>query len=497
MTPERPIPETQWLQLSEFIAVNMGLNFPPERRDDLQRGLKNAALQFGYEDSAACITGLLAAPPTTARLQVLASQLTTGETYFFRDKPAWTALTENILPELIRSRRDEQRLRFWSAGCCTGEEPYSLAILLQQLLPDLRDWRVTITATDINPLFLKKAEAGSYGEWSFRDAPPLLKQEYFNRNAEGRHVILPEIRQMVNFSYLNLVDDVYPSLETDTNAMDLILCRNVLMYFTPPQIDKVIANLRHALVDGGWLAVSPSESVRALFPNFINVDFPGAILFKKNDAPPQAEPLPEDAAALLQSALSDIEASPSDVSQAPLCNQAEDAGKTPAQPYAITAAQELYRQGRYAETANALLAALADHPPEPRLLSMLARSLANQGDLEDAQAWCERWIASDKMDPAGHYLRALVLCERGDLAPARDSLQHAIYIDPEFVLAHFALGNLERACGKLQKADRHFFTALDLLGAYQTNAVLPESDGLTAGRLSACITSMTAMASPP
>src|SRR5690606_39089542 len=131
-------------------------------------------------------------------------------TYFFRDKPALEALSENILPELIDARRGcSQRLRVWSAACCSGEEAYSLAILINQALPDMSDWRMSITASDINPHFLKKAREGIYSEWSFRDTPAWLKERYFNITGDGRYMIISEIKQMVNFTHVTLVEDAY------------------------------------------------------------------------------------------------------------------------------------------------------------------------------------------------------------------------------------------------------------------------------------------------
>jgi chemotaxis protein methyltransferase CheR len=149
----------------------------------------------------------LAAPLTKTHLQVLASHLTVGETYFFREKKTFEILTASIVPDLIRNRRGcGQRLRIWSAACCTGEEPYSLAILLHQIIPDFTDWHVTILATDINERFLQKAAAGVYGEWSFRESPAGFKERYFHRTADGRHAILPEIKKQVIFVMAPLKD---------------------------------------------------------------------------------------------------------------------------------------------------------------------------------------------------------------------------------------------------------------------------------------------------
>lgn len=486
--------QRQWSRLSELIAESMGLHFPRERWDDLQRGMAGAAQELGCEDVAACVDRLLSAPPTKAQLEVLASHLTIGETYFFRDTQMLEALSANILPELIRARRGrEQRLRIWSAGCCSGEEAYSLAILLHRLLPDLQEWHVSIAATDINSRFLQKAVAGIYGEWSFRDAPAWLKARYFTHTSDGRYTIIPEIRKLVAFAYLNLVEDVYPSLVTDTNAMDVILCRNVLMYLAPPRMHKVIGRLHHSLVDGGWLAVSPSEASKAMFPQFVNVNFPGAILFQKGDA--SSAPMPAFVAPAIEEFLPrESPAAPVLAERAALTEEpvaAEAARGPPA------SAESLYREGRYAEAADELQAAYAEGAREPGALSLLARALANQGRLADALAWCDRWVAADKLQPAAHYLRAVVLLEQGDAAQARASLQRTIYLDPGFVLAHFALGNLARGGGKMDQAGRHFANALDLLREHRPDDLLPESDGLTAGRLAEFITSLTDMGSPP
>src|SRR5262245_38410480 len=130
-----PAVEQALPRISELIARTIGLHFPPERRADLQRGLESAAAELGFENGAACAKWLLSAPPTPVQLNTLANHLTIGETYFFRERKTFDALESHVLPELIRARSTERRLRIWSAACSTGEEPYSLAILLQQLLP--------------------------------------------------------------------------------------------------------------------------------------------------------------------------------------------------------------------------------------------------------------------------------------------------------------------------------------------------------------------------
>ena len=192
-------------RLSDFLEAQMGLHFPPERWRDLARGIGAAATEFGFADTEACSQWLLASPVTRHRIEVLASHLTVGETYFFRDKKIFDLLEGQILPELIGSRRGtNQRLRIWSAGCATGEEPYSIAILLHKLIPDLECWNLTILATDINPRFLQKASRGIYADWSFRDTPGWVREAYFRKIEGGRFQILPSIQKLVSFLHLNL-----------------------------------------------------------------------------------------------------------------------------------------------------------------------------------------------------------------------------------------------------------------------------------------------------
>jgi chemotaxis protein methyltransferase CheR len=474
---------------SERIAEKIGLHFPPERWTDLRRGLQQAAPEFGLLDASACSEWLANTTLSKAQWQLLATHLTVGETYFFRDKSTYETLATKVLPPLIHARRNgERRLRIWSAACCTGEEPYSLAILLSQVLPDFAQWNVTILGTDINERFLQKAAAGVYGEWSFRDAPPDLKPRYFRRLPNGRYAIIPEIKRRVTFAHLNLVEDVFPSLATDTNAMDLILCRNVLMYFSQPQMRKVIGNLRRALLDGGWLAVSPSEVSQAMFPGFQTENFPGVILYRKNEARTRED------AGKKSSPFGSI-----DTHRLPAVPWTPPTLSPPPPPppvhQALRTAEQFYSEGRFTEAVEILLSAKAITTAEE--YSLLARALANQGQLSVALEWCDRWLAADKLVASAHYLRAMILQELGSVEHAGQALQRALYLEPKLILAHFALGNLARTAGRAIDAERHFANALTLLRTHPAEETLPESDGLKAERLMEIITSLTALETVP
>ncbi|MGE0680209.1 MAG: CheR family methyltransferase [Candidatus Binatia bacterium] len=465
-------------QLSEFVADHIGLHFSRERWRDLERGLRSATREFGASDVESCAQGLLSASLTKQQIEILASHLTVGETYFFREKSSFAILEDHILPELIRIRRGAERhLRIWSAGCCTGEEPYSIAILLDRVLPAPRQWRVTILATDVNPRFLQKAAAGVFGDWSFRNAPPWLKERYFTPVSAHRFAILPRIKELVRFTYLNLAEDMYPSLTSNTNAMDLIFCRNVLMYFAADRAQAVIRNFHRSLVDGGWLSVSPTETSTQLFSPFTPIHFEGAIFYKKESKPPPA-----------------LMDRPQEKSPARARNK-EARGLPPSthpSPFLmpVPPLQVLPRQSKGEPVAHTTEAS------QTTSSALLARRCANLGNLSEARQWAEKAIDADKLDAGLHYLHAMILQEQGVREEATVSLKRALYLDPDFVLAYFALGNLALQHRRVKEALKQFTTALSLLQRYRDDEALPLSDGLAAGRLRAMIQSAMAVDHP-
>src|SRR5260221_3103621 len=268
----------------------MGFFFPPERLGDQERKLQAAAAAFGCNDAESCARLLTSSLVTKQQIDLLATYLTVGETYFFREPSSLAIVEQYLLPKLVHERRPVDRhLRIWSAACCTGEEPYSLAIMLHRLLPDLPSWKITLLATDLSRRFLQKATEGVYGQWSFRAMPAAIQKQYFHQTPNDRYVIRPDVKQVVSFAQLNLADNQYPSPATDTVGMDIIFCRNVLIYFSAERTKRVIENFYQCLNDGGWLIVSPVEIALAIESSFTPVHFSGVTLFRK-DAKQKATP---------------------------------------------------------------------------------------------------------------------------------------------------------------------------------------------------------------
>ena len=541
-----PVENMEPLQLfSRFLARTMGLHFSKDRLPELARKMTALAKEQGVREVAPFLIKLMSAPLSKEQMDILACTLTIGETYFLRDPNSYRILEKKLLPELIAARRSTNKsIRIWSAGCSTGEEPYTLAILLSRAIPDISDWRVTLLATDINPLALERGRQGIYGKWSFRNAPPWL-YDYFTARGDGRYQVIPEIRKMVRFSHLNLADDT--AMASGTKEMDLIFCRNVMLYFSAEQIERTMARFHDSLSDSGWLFVGPTEIDYQIQSRFTSLRYDGAFVLTKasdqqqamdaawlespNSPSPRrgevgrgeewsgdsmslglpqhqaeaaprppgrlayATDLPLDAlhspATALLDALSPA-AKPSAVSAPappPPSPAAAEAGADPGSD-PLQEAQALSQAGRYQQPADLALSCQERDQAQP--LTLAARAYANIGRLGEAQECCKRAIDCDRLNAQNHYLLSIILEQQGDAEGAVRSLKHALFIDHDYLLAYFALGNLLRQCGEQRESERNFANALRLLERRHPHDVLPEAEGMTAGRLAEVIRAMSA-----
>ena len=259
---------------------------------------------------------------------------------------------------------------------------------------------------------------------------------------------------MVTFAPLNLVEDAYPSLVNSSHAMDIIFCRNVLMYFSRETAAKVIAKLRDSLVEGGWLFTSATDASRDLFVGMEPLEIEGTVIYQKR--PPAAA----------RSMAQPVEALPT---------------------RSVQVDQPTPRPLASAEKPPPIVAAPKPADPDHR---KLAHRLANEGRLDEALEAVNRAINGDKLDASSYYLRGVILHEQGAHEEAVTSLRKALYLDPNFVIAHFALGNLMIRTGRGRDAQRCFDNVRALLRTRDRDAVLPESDGITAGRLLQILSTM-------
>lgn len=476
-------------KLSQFVELNMALHFPEKRWNDLERNIKTAAKEFGYSDIKAFIDNLTASPLTQVNAEKLASHLTINETFFWREPKTFEALERVILPELIKRKKNSKKsIKIWSAGCSGGEEPYSIAIALKRFIPDIKNWKIEIIATDISPVMLKKAEAGVYGRWSFRGTPTWLKEWYFTEVSPDKFRISPDIKKMVSFDFLNLADNKYPSVINNTNAIDIIYCRNVLMYFNQERFKKVANGFYNSLVEGGYLVVSANELSYQNFNDFETLNIPEFVLYKKNTKTRHASyesPLTIDYNGITNTKKEEVLniEEPLEFSKKVLDIIEKERNKVK-----ITEnddVKNMFLSGNYHDVIKVLTG--RDKTPENCFL--LIESLANVGEIESASKACEEAISKNKLDYKLHFLNATILQNQQKYYEAVLSLKKALFINPDFILAYYSLGNNMIKNDNMKGAIKNYKNALSIMSKLDDDEIVEESEGLTVGRLKELINS--------
>ena len=445
--------------LKEFLIEFTGLAYYADKDDDLAGRVERRMEKLRVRGCAAYLDLLRQGRTGEAELDALIAELTIGETYFFRHGELFDALRDSVLPDLIERNRHTRRLRIWSAGCAAGPEPYSVAILLRRELGRrVAGWEVSILGTDINREFLARAREGRFDDWALRSVPDDLKRSCFTRCGDA-WVIAPEYREGVSFQYHNLVKHPFPSLLNNLAAFDLILCRNVTIYFSQETIRRTAERFHECLVDGGWLAVGHAEPNAEVFGLFRAVNLPGAVFYQKRPGEGIA-PFPADAWTP-PSLPPVLDATGASALPAP-------EGWPFSRPFGPSAAGPKGDEG----------------PPSPLTLEDVRR-LADRGAYEQAVEGCEALLEKERLNPRFHFYRALALEQVGRHAETEQALRRAIYLDRGFVLAHYHLGLFLQRRGDGRGAGRSFENALRLLSRMDPARPFEDGDGIRVAELKA------------
>jgi len=452
-----PLSDTYYERFRSLILTRTGLDFPPQRRDDLTAWLWRAVealhdtvryhpethLPGGPPATLESLYNLLLAQEPLAWERVI-DALTVSETHFFRYASQFEALRDHVLPPLIAERRAAGRraLRLWSAGCASGEEAYSLAMLLREMLPDWQSWRLEIIGTDISRQMIAQARQGVYRDWSFREDYALYTRDVYFTCTDHRYQIHESVRAMVRFEVCSLLDEC-EALADMLQDVDLILCRNVILYFGESVRGWVYQQLQRRLAPGGWLFVGHADPPPPGFAAFDVYHFRGTTAYRR----PLAGSRPAEAHG------------PAGGGQrrgtAPLPPQP---GRTEL-PLAETdrlAAEAQYRLGRW-------------H--------------ADRQNWDDARYHCMQAIALEPTYTEVYYTLALIHHTLGDLDNAIEALRRALYLERDWALARFTLAGLYRQNGQEDKARRELRNVIALTRAMPPDAPIPGGDGLTAARL--------------
>lgn len=257
------LPDDVFRQLRDDIYRRTGMFFADSSKYLLQKRLSPRAKELNFDTFQKYYYFLQYDPRSEAEFDHIYDLITTNETYFFREPAQLTAFVEEIVPEIL-ARKTQKKIRIWSAGCSSGEEPYSIAMLL-----DKGGWfsqaAFEIFASDLNQQVLAKARRGVYRENAFRATDPVLRERYFRKEADGSWRIGDDVRNRVSFGRLNLYDAARVSL---LGYVDVVFCRNVIIYFDETSKKIVLGSFYNRLVDGGYLLLGHSESLISLSTQF-------------------------------------------------------------------------------------------------------------------------------------------------------------------------------------------------------------------------------------
>lgn len=434
-------------RLKALVIETTGMAFYADKDEDLARIVAARMDETGLASCARYLELITDTVCGRDEMDALVAELTIGETYFFRHKEQFDALRDIILPEVLARNESARRLRIWSAGCATGPEPYSVAILLKREFGQrIAGWHVSIIGTDINQKFLARAREGRYDEWAFRATSDDVRRDCFDQIGK-QWQIKPEYKSCVSFQYHNLIRNKFPSLLDNLAGLDIIICRNVVIYFSKEAVEGLVPCFHETLMDGGWLVMGHAEPNMDLFRDFRTVNTPGAVLYQRVDRP-QVASIP-----------------------APVALRRPLPLPEPVRPI------------RPPMRRPSVPVALATPAKVPHAGIGHVRELADQGRWSDARDACDVLISANALDAHAHFYRALVLEQLGDLDGCETSLKRAIYLDRHFVLPHYHLGLFLWRRDELSGASRSFRNVLALLQQLPDDHAIDHGDAITVGQL--------------
>jgi chemotaxis protein methyltransferase CheR len=393
-------------RLRTLVQAVSGLVIDGSRTDVLVGAMKQASGDTGCASIEEYLASL---PDHPMRLQQILEMLVVGETHFARIPPQIAALAERVLPDLIERRRatGRRRLRVWSAGCSTGEEAWTLALLLRRLLPAAEGWDLAVLGTDLSRRALDAAERGRYWARSVALLPQVELARWFVP-AEGGWQVCPELREIVTFRQHNLVADPLP---VAAGSIDLVVCRNVIIYFDRPTTHRVVTSLHEALSPDGWLLLGPAETLWQLHDGFDTMPHQDAFAYRRR--PAASEPGARAKAGR-----------PAD--------RRSTAVRMPIVPpvpvRTRTVLPELGATGSAGPEVG---------PPEVGVAQV--RLALREGSYELAAQQAQELTGAQPLVAEAHYLHGLALLDLGRDAAATEALRRAVYLAPEHAFAQLGL----------------------------------------------------------
>ncbi|HTB22547.1 MAG TPA: protein-glutamate O-methyltransferase CheR [bacterium] len=462
----------------------LGLQFGDDKLDFLESVLARRAKEAG-QDTGSYLRGLAEGPTGSGEAGALAEALTVTETFFLRNGDHFRALVSEAIPRRLQAGLPSRRLRMVSAACASGEEAYSLAMVLRENFPELAPGDLSITAVDINPAMLRLAAAALYSPWAMRETPPAMRDTYFR--AVGKNFqVREDIRDAVRFEHRNLVE---PNSDLwQPSSLDVVFCRNMLMYLSPEAAVVLVSRIARALAPGGYLFLGHAETLRGLSRDFHLCHTHETFYYRRQDGAdildlsiPRESPAPaavEPAAAWLGT-LSWMDAIQRSSNRIAELAQAAPPGDSSAPPRTGPAAEsrnlapvlELMGRERFADALESLERITQGGQQDGDALLLGAVLQANLGRLAEAREACQRLLVGDEFNAGAHYVMALCREHAGEVAAAAEEDRTAVYLDPSFALPHLHLGLLARK-EEPRRSRVYLEQALQLLAREDSSRVL-------------------------
>lgn len=432
----------QQLQLlADILKCRTGLYYPFSRLEELGLKIQPALQILGIDVFSELIdlAPLLNEPWPDSVLQALISGLTVRETQFFRAKGMWKYLEEELSKTVLALRSSDtmKPYRIWSTACCTGEEPYSISIMLDGLAKKYQrpiNSAFEIIATDISDDYLERAAAGVYSKWSLRSCEPQLVARNFKELDSAQFAINSYLKDTVKFRLFNLKETDFDTEPIMQRKFDLILCRNVLIYFHQADAAEVLKILVERLNPGGELIVSTFDTW--------NCHIPGTRINRYSDFIA--------------------------ISRAPESSLATPAHKN--------------RSG-VSTNPDKLPPLMQNIKANQAKLNAEVRKLVKVGNREEALCLLERMVTTEPLSPSLFYFKAGLLIESNNHEAALESLEQAITINPRYTIAYFALYSLCRKLSRPAAAQAYLDIVRNLLLVCPATDLLEDGEGLTVGQL--------------
>ncbi|MDZ7721505.1 MAG: CheR family methyltransferase [candidate division KSB1 bacterium] len=452
--------------LIDLIEQRIGMSFNEDEYADLYKIMNRMSESQGYRSVGSYINDLLQNRINYGQLNLLVYELTNGESYFFRESEYLHAVFKWTGPMIQKAAPSGKKIRIWSAGCSCGQEPYSIAILLDRYYPAFYQANLTLLGTDINHEFLVTARQGLYKSWSFRNSLSWLMGHYFLQQKNGSYRLKESIRSKVKFKQLNLLDDSYPDVQQDTGEVHFLFCRNVLSYMTPQAISVILEKFWKSLKPNGWLVVGRCETGLVHHSGFKAVSFDGVTLFQKQRQ--KKIQAPEYNIVTVKHK----HGTPDDVLKEHL----------------ISIPEKFYQLGQF-EKAYSLLNQENGNLSAGDCL-LMSKCAQGMNRINEAMQWCDEAVQHDWFNPSCHYQRAIIQQERGDSDAAILSFQRAIAQDSQYLPAYMGLSFIYKTRNKNELVVKLIHVVRKMLNQLDDQTVIPEMDGMTVKRLKEFVNSV-------